>query len=257
MKTPDPLNTILRRWSARQEPPEAHFTQLQKSISAGAVDWRYHARLTESQPWGLALIPRLSYALLGALLVVVIGGLFHVNRSNGSLAAADRQTAAMLASIPAQKLAASQSLFNETQQMFAKRVRWITETDKDVDVQVEQADGAPSDSAPVLMRLTVVSRKKGGQVWTSVWNSDVLIRGEDQVQIAPDRQAGNLLTAWVYPMADGKVMVDTNLELDLPVRIGSSMRNVVEQGVPMEMASLNTEDSEYRVFQTVRVMKAV
>ena len=124
MKTTDPLDTALRRWSARQEPPEAHFAQLQKIISASATEWRYHARLTESQPWGLALIPRLSYALLGALLVVVIGGLFQVTRANGRLAAVDRQTAAMLASIPANKLASSQSLFNETQQMFAKRVRW-------------------------------------------------------------------------------------------------------------------------------------
>lgn len=256
MKTPDPLNTALRRWSTRQAPPEAHFAQLQKNISARAVEWRYHARLTESPPWGLAVMARLSYALLGALLVVVIGGLFQVNRANGRRAAADRQAAAMLASIPAQKLASAQALFHETQQMFAKRVRWITETDKDVDVQVEPTDSMPANSAPVFMRLTVVSRKKGGKVWTSIWNSDVLIRGEDQVQIAPDRQAGNHLTAWVYPLADGKVMVETNLKLDLPVRIGSSIRNVVEQGVPTEMASLNTEDSEYRVFQTVQVMKA-
>jgi hypothetical protein len=256
MSSKDQLNDMLRQWAHNQEPSDECFTQLQKRITAGAVEWRYAERKTEQRRFlPMPVFSRLSYAVLGAVLAAVIAGYLSARfgGSNGS----ELKTAAGLAVISPQRIVTAQSLYNETSQLFDANVRWVVDSGQDMDIQIDAVPaGAAQKHSPVLMRMTVVSRKKGEKTWKSVWNSDVMIRGEDQVNVAPDRQAGNLLTAWVYPLEDGKVMVNSSLKLDVPVRIGSSINNIVEQNVPTQVALLKTEDSEYRVFQTVKVLNA-
>ena len=77
---------------------------------------------------------------------------------------------------------------------------------------------------------------------------------QEVVEVVPNRKAGNRLALWVYPLADGKIAVDTSLSLDMPVRISSKTTAVVRQGQPSEFMSVRIGETEYRVFQTVETL---
>ncbi len=79
----------------------------------------------------------------------------------------------------------------------------------------------------------------------------MLLRGQDIVEVVPNRNSANKLALWVYPLNDGKIAVDGSISLDAPVRLSCKVDAVVQRGVPLELMSLKDGEIEYRVFQTV------
>jgi hypothetical protein len=142
------------------------------------------------------------------------------------------------------------------ERLFAQDFRWVAESNGDVDLGVGVLPGgAGRQNAPTLVRLTVVARAEGQKAWRPIWNADVIVRGEDRVEISPNRKADNRLALWVCPLDDGKVAVDSVISLDAPVKVGGRLGTVVAQGVPTEVMAVRSGGTEYRVFQTTTVLR--
>lgn len=248
----DPLDELLTGWAERKTPPVDQLEGIQRAITNEVARERILA--TEEGPalGSFLFLHKLAYAGAGAaamaaVLVVVL--VFHGGKpvTNGD--------ASRFALISPEKIKASREIFNEMDRVFGERLRWVAETGSKVSMGVESAAvTAASDAKPAVIRLSVVSRLVGGKAWAQVWESDVLLRGEDAVEVKPDPAKANGMAFWVYPLADGKIAVDANISLTAPVGLCSRVSDVVESGKPSEVMSLRSGDREYRVYQTVQML---
>lgn len=245
----DKLEQILRKWSAQNEADDDRINQLARRISTEAVQ----ARTKTNTPTSLFSVwHKLLYAGCGAVVAAAISVLcFHFFLENcATNAATDNGT--RLADISEEKMAASRKLFAEMNKLFPEQLRWISESNGDICLGIESlAINDSEQSTPVLVKLTVVSRETGNKRWRPAWNTYVLLRGEEMVEIARNDASGNRLALWVYPLEEGKLAVDTDISMNTPVRIASTASKIVKPGQPTKMASFKTVDKEYNLYQTV------
>jgi hypothetical protein len=103
----------------------------------------------------------------------------------------------------------------------------------------------------MLVRLVLVKRAAGETTWKQAWATDVVMRGEDRVEIAPNRKGHNKVTLWLYPVENGKVAVDTSIAIDQPLRVSGRLDTVIGIGEPAEVAAYNKGGDEYKLLQTV------
>ena len=250
------LDSDLKDWAARQEPPPGHLDGLAARVTAETARRRY-AIATASAPAWMPFLGKLGYAVTGAVVAAVVLALCmrHGAPRTGH---AESDALARLAAPTVEQVSAERRLFAETARLFPQRLRWIAQSNGDMGLGVEAADQDwTCDTPPMLVRLVVVSRKNGEAVWRQAWSTDVVLRGEDMAEIAPNRDSANRLTLWVYPLQDGRVAVDTGVELDKPLKIASRLNAVVKAGEPAEVATVRSGDMEYRVFQTVERLGGV
>ncbi len=161
-----------------------------------------------------------------------------------------------LALLNESQLAGKGLLLAEMERMFADRLTWVAESDGQVCVGLlPQAGSAPSEATPMAVRVVVVSRKGDQEAWTPVWQIDVVTRGEELVDLTQDCIRSGTLSLWTYPLPDGKIAVDANFALPGPVSLESSFSGVQSPGVPKEILSIGTDRAEYRVFQTVSLLR--
>ena len=202
--------------------------------------------------WG-----KLGYAALGAAVTLVAGAVWLrllPVRAGPSVAAKGEVGGAALVLSEGQVLG-RKALFAEMERLFSDQLRWVSLSDGEMGVGVEAiAGGVREGAAPMLVRLAVVSRKAGEKEWKTAWNADVILREEERVEVAAGRKADNRVALWVYPLAEGRVAVDTSLSLVAPVEVASSVSAVVKRGQPAEVLSLTTGETEYRVVQTVQTL---
>jgi hypothetical protein len=207
--------------------------------------------LEVAEPSAFPFWRKLTYAAVGAATALLVAFLCL---RHGSVAP-DLPAAAAFARITADQMRVHARLFSEMEHLFADRLRWVAESNGDVGLGVEALRGASSvNSAPLLVRLTVVSRKEGTREWAPTWSADVLLRGEEVVEVAPNRRADNRLALWVYPLGDGRIAADTSLSLSKPVPVSSKVSTVVQEGQPSELISVRVGGTEYRVFQAVETV---
>ncbi|MFA7158650.1 MAG: hypothetical protein WC299_05050 [Kiritimatiellia bacterium] len=143
-------------------------------------------------------------------------------------------------------------LFGEYERLFFSQLRWLAECDGEIKLGVapvpEKALGA---EAPLYYRLVVVSRKHGKGAWRPVWSTDILLRPQELVRLTPGCRDKSSVALWIYPFADGKVMIDANMSLDIGRGITYRTSDILSLGKPGEVTAMRFEDREYRVFQTV------
>jgi hypothetical protein len=118
----------------------------------------------------------------------------------------------------------------------------------------ERADTAVPSGELVAVRLVVVARDGLGATWRPVWTASIILRSDERVQLAADRDGQNRLTLWAHAVDGGAVAMDVDLNLGDPVRIASTADAVVVDGHPMEVASLRMGSREYRVLQAARAL---
>ncbi len=249
----DKLNDFLTSWAAKKAPAQEHLDRLASRIRVEAVSTRATARAAEyAVAMPVAFWAKLGYAATGAVVAIaVLAGWLHVQ-----IPVAQQQAPAsapgQLAAIDQHRLGAETKLFSEVQRMFNDQLRWIAQSDGDMGIGVEsELATAKGNPAPFLVHLVAVSRTEGESEWRQVWSADVILRGEDMVEVVPNGKKDNSLALWVYPLQDGKIAVDTSLALTSPFRLASRAGAVVQRGKPSEIAALRTGNTEYRVFQTV------
>lgn len=251
----DKLDNMLKEWAGKRAVSEMHLNELTRRITSEASRRRYVCGLEKTGPEVSPFWNKLAHAGLGAAVTLVVALFYFQWFVSHRLPYPGNGEASSLAAIPPRQIDSGRRLFSEMERLFSDRLRWIAESNGDMGIGVESLQGGLlEDSPPMLVRLMVISRKSGESAWRSVWNTDVLLRGEEVVEVVPNRESDNRLTLWVYPLADGKVAVDTSLSLEIPVRLSSRLNMVVQQGEPSEIMSLRIEEMEYRVFQTVTTL---
>jgi hypothetical protein len=157
---------------------------------------------------------------------------------------------ASMAAISESRIEMGERLFKEMDRLFNGNLRWVAESNGDMGMGVETIPGQ-HDAVPALVRVTVLSRQKDTTTWSTAWQSDVVLRGQDLVEVAPNAKTANKLSLWVFPLEDGKIAVDTSLSLELSGRLATQVSAVIAPGETTQLAAVYENDTEYRVFQTV------
>ena len=244
------LDRKLKDWAEARKPAGDHLDKLATRIRNEIVARRYEQGL-EIVPARIGLLPRLAYAALGSAVTLVLTAFCYF-----LMHPADNGDAARLAVISAQRAAVGGKLFAEMERLFSHDVRWVTESNGDMELGVGVLPGGVGrQNVPALVRVSVVARADGQKTWRLVWNADVIVCGEDRVEISPNPASDNRLALWVCPLEDGKVAVESVISLDAPVKVGGRLGTVVAQGVPAEVMTVRSGGTEYRVFQTTTMLK--
>jgi hypothetical protein len=193
----------------------------------------------------------MAYRALGAcaavlILVIGVGYFFRTTpqESGAILAGLARPSAA--------QMGAFQRLFSETTRLFPKQLRWIVQSNGDIGLGIESDRNVQvADTPAMLVRLMLVTRAAGAKTWKPAWTTDIVMRGEDWVDIQPNRTGLDRLTLWVYPLENGKVAVDTSVAIDQPLRVSARLDTVVALGEPTEVTTTRRGGNEYKLLQTV------
>ena len=243
----DGLDNLLQGWASRRAADDARIAGLQERIKTSV---RRQDRLSVAPPriaWRWGVLPRLAYAGFGAavaaLVIAVVAGRPSTPPS---------VQAAGLAGISESQTRVFGSLFGEADRLFGDHLRWIAQSDRDVNLGVDAASSdVSSQGGPLVVRVTVVARSVGEDTWREVWDAHVMARAEDRIELAPDPDTGNRLTLWIYPLADGHVAMDSRLHMDSPIHVRSESSEVLQEGKPFRVLALTEGETEYRVYQTV------
>ena len=243
------IDGLLKDWSARHSPGQAHLDNIANRIAVDAARQRY---LGQSAPFatGISLWGKFAYGAVGAcvaILVMAIGVAYFKAAARGT-----GTSLSALALPSATQRGSLQELFAETSRLFPNQLRWIVQSNGDVALGVEsEGTGQNSDTPAMLVRLVLVKRAAGETTWKQAWATDVVMRGEDRVEIAPNRKGHNKVTLWLYPVENGKVAVDTSIAIDQPLRVSGRLDTVIGIGEPAEVAAYNKGGDEYKLLQTV------
>jgi hypothetical protein len=244
----DPLDKLLREWSERTAPTQDELRRLQEYVcrvaTAPARPLPHRAATPSSAFW-----PALMHASLGAAVVLLAGGLYLSATAPQQLGGT---AMSVPVGIPAERIERSRILYDSVEGLFTDRLKWIAESNGDVGLGVDNVHAAlNAAAAPLLVRLTVVSRRRGESAWQRVWGTDIITRPEEVANVVPDHRPTGELSLWVYPLEDGKLAVNTSLTLESPLRLSANAEEVVAPGVPSRLAALREGDMEYELYQTV------
>lgn len=245
----DQLDEMLVNWAKNNTPNDSHLKNLTDHITAGARNPRWNEEPLVVFPLGA----KLAYSALGAAAALLACFLFLGLRLNWD--ASHGEDGSFLARISTQQMKTEGRLFAELERMFSSQLRWVSTSNGDVGLGVESETGEETAASPLLVRIVVVSRMSGEKIWKPVWQADTVVRGQEMVEVAPNRKTGDKLALWVYPLSDGNIAVDTGLSLSTPVELTSRINSVAKPGTPTEMVSLTMNNTEYRVYQTVEPLR--
>ncbi len=260
MKNEKELDNLIQKWSTARRRGDAELRPLARRIAGEAVGHqkrRAAAQKVADKNQKRWLAPALGWAGGLAVVALIVAGVFLHDRPIATIEAENGDPAEIVSvDMSHEKLAKSRKLFDELEHIFAGQFRWIVEHNGRVDLGIGQMPGSASDdSKPVKYRLTVVAKSTSESGWRAVWSTDVLLRSEEIVQISRTPCDSDKLTLWVYPLQDGKVLVDADLSLASLVGIVSQTSHLQPSGLPTEIFSLQKNDMEYRVLQTVSVLE--
>lgn len=134
---------------------------------------------------------------------------------------------------------------------FGAGLAWVAEHDRRVDVGL-MTETPPRRGVAVAVRIVVLARHAGDSVWRPVWQSDVVTRDEQVVDVAAGPGAAGRLRLWTHPLPDGAIAVDGELSLvaaNPPV--AASYSGVQRPGEPRRVTGDRNNGVEWQVIQTV------
>jgi hypothetical protein len=135
---------------------------------------------------------------------------------------------------------------------FGAGLVWIAEHDRRVEVGLVPGALPPVGGGGVAVRIVVLARRDGEAAWRSVWQSDVLARDEQVVDVAAGPEGTGRLRLWTHPLPDGAIAVDGELALtDAPLALRASYGGVQRPGEPRRVTSHRADGVEWQVIQTV------
>lgn len=134
---------------------------------------------------------------------------------------------------------------------FGVGLAWVAEHDRRVDVGLV-ADAPPRRGAALAVRIVVLSRREGDSAWTPVWQSDVVTRDEQVVDVAAGPDGAGRLRLWTHPLPDGAIAVDGELSLAAANHpVATSYSGVQRPGEPRRVTGERRDGIEWQVIQTV------
>ena len=229
---------MLKNWAATKSPDKDHLHDLSLKINE-KISSNSNLNVENIVVTKVLFFQKLLYSGIGAAAAILI--MLLINCRDTPSSQVDSSYA---------QIANGEKLFSYMQELFPDNLRWISESDGKINLGLETRDNANS-SAPLLIKIFIVSRERGSKVWKSEWSTDITLRDEEIVEIAPTRDNDDIITLWVYSLDDGKLAVDTSIKLDGPVRFAVQNTNIVKPGDSTELMSLTEEGIEYKVLQTI------
>jgi hypothetical protein len=150
---------------------------------------------------------------------------------------------------PKKAIGQSQSaLFLEMQRVFDHQLAWIAETKEDVLFEI---DADPTTDRGPLMCIRLVLSDKSPAATSSdkpnIWELDVIVRSEQLVHIASVGSNPELVL-WPYVTDDGKVLVETQINLPAPFGQQHSQTKLLS---PDAEAELGNFDNHFVLSQRV------
>lgn len=237
------LNIMLRQWADNKSIDDKHLLKLSTEINEKITNNNYIITETIVTPKVL-LFHKLSYAGLGAIAAIFIMLL--------SLNIRDKAVTSPLGAISLDQVVASKKLFEGMKELFPQNLHWVAESSEGVTLGIKTPPSdMPDSSEPMHIIISVVSRQNNSKNWQPVWNANIIFRGGKLAEILPTHDSANKVDLWVYTLNDGKLAVDTNIKLDIPVRFAVKNSTIMEPGIAAELITLREENIEYKVFQTI------
>ncbi|MDA3798434.1 MAG: hypothetical protein PF692_05060 [Kiritimatiellae bacterium] len=232
------LDKMLKDWAINKSPDSDHLHDLSLKINE-KISSNSNLNVGNIVVRKVLFLQKLLYAGIGAVAAIFI--MLLVNAGDTVPSPVDSSYG---------QIVNSGKLFSCMQELFPDNLRWITESAGKINLGLETHNNV-SSSAPLLIRISIVSRERGSKVWKPEWSSDITLRGEELIEIAPTRDDADIITLWVYSLNDGKLAVDTSIKLDTPVRFAVENTNIIKPGESTVLLSLTEEDVEYKVLQTI------
>ncbi len=246
------VDSLIQAWARKAEPTDQHIEVLKRRI-AGKVQYvTADGETGPSMSPSMHIFSRLVYTVLGAAAAVAI--LLSLPRENDSRVGPSAANAASLAGISEGRIAMGERLFDEMNRLFDGNLRWVAESNGDIGMGVETM-ATQRDAVPALVRVTVLARRGDATTWSTAWQSDVVLRGQDLIEVAPNAETPNKLALWVFPLEDGKIAIDTSISLALSGHLATQVSAVIAPGETTELAVVNDGGAEYRVYQTVVLLR--
>jgi hypothetical protein len=250
------IDALLRQWADEQEPHKEQMDALRSRIAGKAtmiIPASEAASRASAPPSasGRHIWRSLSSAVVGAvacLLVIVV-----INRIGGSGGASSSSEHSDPSVISHCRIATGVKLFEEMDRLFNGNLRWVAESNGEMGIGVEE-EREQLDTPPALVRLTVMARSVGASEWREVWQSDVMVREQDLVEVSPGHSS-DTVSLWVFPLEDGNISIDTTVAINTPIQIQASESTVATPGMPIQVASVTEQGTEYRVYQTVVLLE--
>ena len=102
-------------------------------------------------------------------------------------------------------IAARAEVLAGMEQTFAGRLAWVAEHDQTVTVGL--ADGSAAATS-VAVRIVVLTRRGPAARWEPAWQTDVVVRDEQVVDVAAGAHGDGRLKLWAHCLPDGAITVD-------------------------------------------------
>ncbi len=244
-KTPDDL---LREWATSRSADEEHIRKLTARIETAA-------RRARNQPKPRLAPARwlVAFATAGAAAVIAV----MISRP-GHLPDAPTHPpndGLQAARIPEEGARAGESLFCRLEELFNDQLRWVAESGDEVSLGVSPIAGGNLPGArPLMVRLVMLSKADSEDQWKLAWRRDVITRSQELIEIAADSLSPSSINLWMLPVENGRVAVETLLDIQKPFSADARVSALVDDGVPQEILSLSIGGTSYKVLQTVRLL---
>ncbi len=138
---------------------------------------------------------------------------------------------------------------------FGDGLAWIAEHDCRVDVGL--VPGGAGGGGPVAVRIVVLMRRAGEAAWRPAWQTDVVARDEQLVDVAAGPGGTGRLRLWAHALPDGAFAIDGELTLaEAAVPLEASYSGVQQPGEPRRVSGDRTSDVEWQIIQTVEPLGA-
>ncbi len=245
------IDTLLRAWGTRQAATQEQLNRLRRNVTRQAARstaptehriWRGYS------PWRHALT---GLAALAAIAVICYLAGMYWSRPGGD---ADTIVAAPHA-LTLEDVRRHTLLLETVQEMFADQWRWVAQYDGEMAMEIDPLPGGVTDrSRPVLVRVTMFSRKPSETEWRKAWETEVMMRSEEFLDLPMDTAYGHRLQLWVHPLGDGNLDVDTGISWERPVAARAQGSYLLSEGKPAEILAVRRDGTEYRVFQEVKML---
>jgi len=252
------LDRTLKAWADLKRSPPERVDQLAKQICRESRRRQDENRFSGVWCEPVAFWRKARYAAAGAGFAAVVSFLvlwMVLPSAHDAGHGVDAQIRG-LAGISVDQLQSCTRLYRELKRLFPYGLQWIAQSDGQVGLGLETSpDMTTPNAVPMIVKVTVLSRKTGERAWRQSWSTELIMNSQERVEVVPDQATENKLALWVYPLEDGKLAVDSSVELRLPVTVASRLNAVVTPGQPAKIAVLALDGIEYGIFQTVDVMK--
>ena len=265
VQPPDPLDQLLQQWAAHENASDrvaSLQTRIVQQVNDGPVIGATTAASLQGHAQGNR--PAMRVAAISALGVLLLLGAFLFNvRPEHSISVAELDDVSVDARFSEEELEAHRQLLAEMHDLFNSQLKWVAETDRRVELFIEDADPeAELETQPAVrlkpvcfvVRMIVEHRDSQTAPWRKSTQLDVLSQNEDVVRV-PALGSNPAVTFWAYAMPDGHVAVESQFDLNGNATPSPSVSHVLSAGEPELISTGDRQGRQYRVFQTVAFLE--